>query len=153
MSRTNWKRTVSCGDVSEAMIGQTVTLNGWVNRSRDHRGIVFIDLRDRSGIVQVAIDSGVVPEVAAQAERLRSEYCVSITGAVRRRPEGMDNEKIASGTVEVAASAIEILNPSKTPPFPIAEEKEGSINEMLRLKYRYLDLRRPVMFEKMKSAA
>ena len=146
----DWKRTVSCGDVSEAMIGQTVTLNGWVNRSRDHRGIVFIDLRDRTGIVQVAADSGVVPEVAAQAERLRSEYCVSITGTVRRRPEGMDNEKIASGAVEVAATALNILNAAKTPPFPIAEEKDSNINEMLRLKYRYLDLRRPAMFEKMK---
>jgi aspartyl-tRNA synthetase len=145
-----WKRSVACGDVSEALIGQTVTLNGWVNRTRDHRGIVFIDVRDRTGIVQVAVDSGVVPDIAAQAERVRSEYCLSIIGTVRRRPEGMENDKIASGNVEVAATALDILNPSKTPPFPIAEEKDSNINEMLRLKYRYLDLRRPAMFEKMR---
>jgi len=145
-----WQRTVNCGIVSEAMIGQTVTLNGWVNRNRDQGGIAFLDLRDRSGIVQIAVDGGEVPDALAVAERVRSEYCLSIQGLVRRRPAGSENDNLPNGTVEVAATALEILNPSKTPPFPIAEEKDGNINEMLRLKYRYLDLRRPVMFEKMR---
>ena len=113
-------------------------------------GLPSLDLRDRSGIVQVAVDGGPAPEALAVAEKVRSEYCLSVVGLVRRRPAGSENENLPNGTIEVAASAIDILNPSKTPPFPIAEEKDSSINEMLRLKYRYLDLRRPVMFEKMR---
>ncbi len=147
---SEWKRTVECGGISEALIGQTVTLNGWVNRNRDQGGIAFIDLRDRSGIVQIAVDGGDAPDALAVAEKVRSEYCLSVQGLVRRRPVGSENDHLPNGTVEVAASAIDILNPSKTPPFPIAEEKDSPINEMLRLKYRYLDLRRPVMYEKMR---
>lgn len=144
----SWKRTAACGEITEAQIGQTVTLNGWVNRNRDQGGIAFLDLRDRSGVVQVAVDGGDAPDALSVAERVRSEYCLSVTGMVRRRPEGSENDKLANGTVEVAASAIEILNAAKTPPFPISEDKD--VDEMLRLKYRYLDLRRPVMYDKIK---
>ena len=144
----DWKRTAACGDISEAQVGQSVTLNGWVNRNRDQGGIVFLDLRDRSGVVQVAVDGGDAPDALVVAERVRSEYCLSITGTVRRRPAGTENPNLTTGAFEVAAVGIEILNAAKTPPFPIAEDKD--VDEMLRLKYRYLDLRRPAMFEKMR---
>ena len=143
-----WKRTVACGEVSEAVVGQTVTLNGWVNRNRDQGGIVFLDLRDRSGVVQVAVNGSDAPEALAVAEKVRSEFCLSVRGVVRPRPEGTENPNLATGGFEVAAQSIEVLNPAKTPPFPIAEDKD--VDEMLRLKYRYLDLRRPVMYEKMR---
>ena len=143
-----WKRTVACGEVSEAVVGQTVTLNGWVNRNRDQGGIVFLDLRDRSGVVQVAINGSDAPQALAVAEKVRSEFCLSVRGVVRPRPEGTENPNLATGGYEVAAQSIEVLNPAKTPPFPIAEDKD--VDEMLRLKYRYLDLRRPVMYEKMR---
>jgi aspartyl-tRNA synthetase len=143
-----WKRTVACGEVSEAVVGQTVTLNGWVNRNRDQGGIVFLDLRDRSGVVQVAINGSDAPEALAIAEKVRSEFCLSVRGVVRPRPEGTENPNLATGGYEVAAHSIEVLNAAKTPPFPIAEDKD--VDEMLRLKYRYLDLRRPVMYEKMR---
>ena len=143
-----WKRTVACGDISETLVGQTVTLNGWVNRNRDQGGIAFLDLRDRSGIVQIAVDGGDVPDALAVAERVRSEYCLSVHGVVRRRPEGTENANLKTGDFEVAATSIEILNASKTPPFPIAEDKD--VDEGLRLKYRYLDLRRPVMHDKIR---
>jgi len=143
-----WKRTVACGDVSEAQVGQTVTLNGWVNRNRDQGGIAFLDLRDRTGIVQVAVNGGDAPDALAVAERVRAEYCLSIVGTVRQRPEGTENPNLKTGAYEVAATSIEILNAAKTPPFPIAEDKD--VDEMLRLKYRYLDLRRPAMYEKIK---
>ncbi len=143
-----WQRTVSCGEVSEAQVGQTVTLNGWVNRSRDQGGIAFLDLRDRTGIVQIAVDGSKAPDALTVAERVRSEYCLSVVGTVRRRPEGTENPNLATGAYEVAAESMEILNPSKTPPFPIAEDKD--VDEGLRLKYRYLDLRRPAMYERMR---
>ena len=132
------------------MVGSAVTLNGWVNRNRDQGGIAFLDLRDRTGVVQVAVNGGDAPDALAVAERVRSEYCISVQGVVRRRPAGTENANLATGTVEVAATRLEILNAAKTPPFPISDDKDGSINEMLRLKYRYLDLRRPVMHEKMR---
>ena len=140
----DWKRTAACGDILEALVGQTVTLNGWVNRNRDQGGIIFLDLRDRSGVVQVVVDGSDAPDALAVAERVRSEYCLSITGTVRRRPEGTEKAELATGAFEVAATSIEVLNAAKTPPFPIAEDKD--VDEMLRLKYRYLDLRRPVMY-------
>jgi aspartyl-tRNA synthetase len=143
-----WKRTVACGDISEAQVGQTVTLNGWVNRNRDQGGIAFLDLRDRTGIVQVAVNGGDAPDALTVAERVRAEYCLSITGTVRQRPEGTENPNLKTGAFEVAAATIEVLNAAKTPPFPIAEDKD--VEEMLRLKYRYLDLRRPAMYEKMR---
>ena len=142
------KRTVACGEVSEQHIGQTVTVNGWVNRNRDQGGIAFLDIRDRTGIVQVKADSSMNADALAIAERLRSEYCVAITGPVSRRPEGTENPNLKTGSVEVVAHEIEILNPSKVPPFPIFEDK--AVDEGVRLKYRYLDLRRPSMYEKMR---
>ena len=149
-----WKRTVACGDISEAQVGQTVTLNGWVNRARVQGGLAFLDLRDRTGVVQIAIDGSISPDALAAAEKVRAEYCLSITGTVRLRPEGKAKESLKTGAVEVAAATIEVLNPSKTPPFPIAEDnpadEDKNVAEMLRLKYRYLDLRRPAMYEKMR---
>ena len=143
-----WQRTVACGEVSEAHVGQEVTLNGWVNRNRDQGGIAFLDLRDRTGLVQVVTDGSVAPDALQVVERTRAEYCLSVRGVVRRRPEGTENPNLETGTVEVAARDIEILNPSKTPPFPIAEDKP--VDEMVRLKYRYLDLRRPAMYERLR---
>ena len=143
-----WQRTVACGEVSEAHVGQEVTLNGWVNRNRDQGGIAFLDLRDRTGMVQVVTDGSVAPDALQVVERTRAEYCLSVRGVVRRRPEGTENPNLQTGTVEVAAREIEILNPSKTPPFPIAEDKP--VDEMVRLKYRYLDLRRPAMYERLR---
>ncbi|MDQ2798232.1 MAG: aspartate--tRNA ligase, partial [Armatimonadota bacterium] len=143
-----WKRTVACGDIGEAQVGQEVTLNGWVNRNRDQGGIAFLDLRDRTGLVQLAVNGGDAPDALAVAEKVRSEFCLSVKGTVRRRPEGTDNPNMKTGAFEVAVTQIEILNPAKTPPFPIAEDKD--VDEMLRLKYRYLDLRRPAMYDKIK---
>ncbi len=139
---------MACGEVSETQVGQTVTLNGWVNRNRDQGGIVFLDLRDRTGVVQVAVNGSDAPEALAAAEKVRAEYCLSVRGVVRRRPEGTENPNLATGGYEVAAESIDVLNAAKTPPFPIAEDKD--VDEMLRLKYRYLDLRRPAMYEKMR---
>jgi aspartyl-tRNA synthetase len=123
-------------------------LNGWVNRNRDQGGIVFIDLRDRAGIVQVVIDGSHSQAALDVAEKLRSEYCVSVQGTVRLRPEGTENPNLKTGTVELLADSIDILNAAKTPPFPIAEDKD--VDEMLRLKYRYLDLRRPAMYDRLR---
>lgn len=125
-----------------------MTVNGWVNKNRDMGGIVFLDLRDRTGLIQVAIDGSIVPDALGVAEKVRSEFCLSVTGTVRKRPEGTENVNLKTGTVEIAAQTVEVLNAAKTPPFPISEDKD--VDEMLRLKYRYLDLRRPAMFEKMR---
>jgi aspartyl-tRNA synthetase len=125
-----------------------VTVNGWVQKRRDHGGVIFIDLRDRTGLIQtVANEEHHAARLAA--DEVRSEYALSITGTVRERPEGTANPNMATGAVELVAESVEILNPSKTPPFPISEEAEN-VDEVLRLKYRYLDLRRPAMYEKMR---
>src|SRR2546423_4102899 len=137
-------RTHTCGDLNKDAIGQQVTLAGWVNRRRDHGGLVFIDLRDRYGITQVICD----PERSAEAHRvaseLRSEYVVQVTGTVVRRLPGTENPHLRTGAIEVAADQIEILSPARTAPFPINTEA-AQVDESLRLKYRYLDLRRPKM--------
>ncbi len=143
-----WQRTVWCGEVSEAQVGQEVTLNGWVNRNRDQGGIAFLDLRDRTGIVQVAVDGSQAPDALAVAEKVRAEFCLSVKGTVRRRPEGTENPNLKTGDFEVAVREIEILNSAKTPPFPITDDTD--VDEMVRLKYRYLDLRRPAMYERMR---
>ena len=134
-------RTTYCGLVNETLMGQTVTLCGWVNRRRDHGGVIFVDLRDREGYVQVVCDPDRA-EMFAVAEDLRNEFCVQITGLVRARPEGTTNDSIKSGKIEVLCHALTVLNPSVTPPFQIDDE---NLSETTRLTHRVLDLRRPYM--------
>ncbi len=140
-------RTHKCGELNKQQLGATVTINGWVHRRRDHGGVIFIDLRDRAGLVQVVVDPD-VEDAFAIAEHVRSEYVLAITGLVRDRPQGTVNPNMISGEIEILAKHIEVLNESETPPFPV--ESEIEVNEELRLKYRYIDLRRVVMQEKMK---
>ena len=134
-------RTCYTGEVSKAHLGQTVTLFGWVHRRRDHGGVIFIDLRDRSGLAQIVVDPD-NQEGFATAERIRNEYCVRVTGLVRERPEGTVNTELASGEVEVLCREIEILNASVTPPFQLDDD---NLSETTRLTHRVLDLRRPQM--------
>ena len=136
-------RTMDCGDLRENSIGSQVTLAGWVSRRRDHGGVIFVDLRDRSGIVQVVFNPETSPPAYEIADQLRSEWVVQIKGTVRVRPPGSENPAMATGMVEVAADEATILNPSLTPPFYISDDVE--VDESLRLRYRYLDLRRPEM--------
>ncbi|CAN5720375.1 aspartate--tRNA ligase [soil metagenome] len=139
-------RTTYCGLVSEALMGQTVTLMGWAHRRRDHGGVIFIDLRDREGLVQVVCDPDRA-EMFATAEGIRNEFCLKITGRVRARPEGTVNANITSGKIEVLCTEIEVLNPSITPPFQLDED---NLSETTRLTHRVLDLRRPIMQRNMK---
>jgi aspartyl-tRNA synthetase len=134
-------RTQYCGLVTEALSGQTVTLCGWVNRRRDHGGVIFVDLRDREGYVQVVCDPD-RPEMFAIAEDLRNEFCVQVTGVVRARPEGTTNDSLKSGRIEVLCHQLKVLNPSVTPPFQLDDE---NLSETTRLTHRVLDLRRPYM--------
>ena len=139
-------RTHYCGLVNAAHLDQGVTLCGWAHRRRDHGGVIFIDLRDREGLVQVVCDPD-RKETFATAERIRNEFVLKITGQVRRRPEGTVNPNLTSGEIEVLAQSIEILNPAATPPFQLDEE---SLSETVRLTHRVLDLRRPQMQKNMK---
>jgi aspartyl-tRNA synthetase len=138
-------RTHYCGQVNEARIGQTVTLAGWVHRRRDHGGVIFIDLRDREGLVQIVCDPD-APALFAEAEKLRNEFVVRITGLVRARPAGTVNANLASGKIEILAREIELLNRSEPLPFQLDE----NVSEEVRLKYRYLDLRRDVMAQRLR---
>nr|HET6902971.1 aspartate--tRNA ligase [Ktedonobacteraceae bacterium] len=140
-------RTHTCGDLNKDAIGERVTLAGWVNRRRDHGGLVFLDMRDRYGVTQVICDPERSPEAHRVASELRSEYVVQVTGTVVPRLPGTENASLATGAIEVAAERIEILNTSRTPPFPISDNIQ--VEESLRLKYRYLDLRRPSMRDNM----
>ena len=133
---------VSCGELTAADVGRNVELNGWVHRRRDHGGLIFIDVRDRDGLTQVTFDPS-MDDVFRRAETLRSEFVVRVRGQVRHRPAGTENAKLVTGEVEVPAAQLEILNESKTPPFVIAADEEPG--EDVRLRYRYLDLRRPRM--------
>ena len=137
---TRKKRTHYCGAVGTGDIGKDVILMGWVHRRRDHGGVIFVDLRDREGLVQVVFNPETSPETHRDAHRIRSEYVLAVLGRVRARPEGMANAELKTGRVEVMVQELEILNESKTPPFPLDVETETSEN--VRLKYRYLDLRR-----------
>lgn len=130
------KRTLYCGDLTSKNVGQSVTLMGWVDSRRDHGGLVFVDLRDRAGIVQVVLNPALAENESAKD--LKSEYVVAIQGLVRARPEGMINAKLKTGQIEVEAVRCEILSEAQTPPFQISDPK---VSETLRLKYRYLDLR------------
>ncbi len=139
------RRTHYCGSLSEVEIGQRVSLRGWVQTARDLGGVIFVDLRDRTGLAQVVFNPEISPEAHAEAGSVRSEYVLAVRGQVRRRPEGTENPKIPTGAVEVMADGLEILNESRTPAFPI--EDEVDVAENLRLRYRYLDLRRRRMQE------
>ncbi|MFZ2314162.1 MAG: aspartate--tRNA ligase [Gammaproteobacteria bacterium] len=144
-------RSHYCGQVTTELLGQEVKLAGWVHRRRDHGGVVFVDVRDREGIVQVVI----APEqqlAFANAEALRSEFVVLVKGVVRPRPEGTVNKNLATGEIEVAASELIILNRSEPLPFPIDDEYHD-VGEETRLRYRYLDIRRPEMLERLKFRA
>ena len=134
-------RTHYCGQITAALVGEEVTLSGWAHRRRDHGGVIFIDLRDREGIVQVVCDPD-RPEMFKVAEEVRNEFCLKITGKVRARPEGTSNANITSGKVEVLCRELEVLNASVTPPFQLDEE---NLSETTRLTHRVLDLRRPQM--------
>jgi len=134
-------RTTYCGLVSEALLGQTITLMGWAHRRRDHGGVIFIDLRDREGLVQIVCDPDRA-ETFAIAEEVRNEFCLKVTGLVRARPSGTENANLTSGKVEVLCRELEVLNPSVTPPFQLDEE---NLSETTRLTHRVLDLRRPPM--------
>ncbi|MBM4215954.1 MAG: aspartate--tRNA ligase [Gammaproteobacteria bacterium] len=139
-------RTHYCGHVNETLIGSTVTVAGWVHRRRDHGGVIFVDLRDREGLVQIVCDPDAA-EVFAEAEKLRNEFVVSITGLVRARPEGTTNANLASGKIEMLARRIELLNRSEPLPFQLDE----NVSEEVRLKYRYLDLRRDEMSQRLRQ--
>ena len=144
-------RSHYCGQVTADSLDQEVKIAGWVHRRRDHGGVIFIDLRDREGIVQVVI-APEQKEAFAKAESVRSEYVLQVTGKVRRRPEGTVNSGLRTGEVEISASSLTILNKSEPLPFPIDDEYHD-VGEETRLKYRYLDIRRPEMLERLKMRA
>src|ERR1700743_929596 len=142
------QRTHTCGQLRAAQDGQPVVLMGWVNRRRDHGNLIFLDVRDRTGITQVVLDKEVSGEAHAKAEAARPEYVVAVKGKVRRRSAGLENPNMPTGEIEVVANEILLLNEAKTPPFSPAEESIG--NEEVRLKYRYIDLRRAEMQKNIK---
>jgi aspartyl-tRNA synthetase len=139
----NLQRTHTCGELRAEQDSQPVVLMGWVNRRRDHGNLIFLDVRDRTGITQVVLDKEVSGEAHAKAEAARSEYVVAVKGKVRRRSAGLENPNMPTGQIEVVAGELLLLNDAKTPPFSPAED--AIANEEVRLKYRYLDLRRPPM--------
>lgn len=141
-------RTYFCGEVPETAIGEHITVKGWVQKRRDLGGLIFIDLRDRSGIVQVVFNPDLSPEALSVAEKIRSEYVLSINAKVVAREEGTINPNLKTGKIELQAEEVTILNEAKTPPFTIGENTDAS--EEVRLSYRYLDLRRPNMYETFK---
>src|SRR6266566_4828127 len=134
-------RTRRCGELSAADVGQEVTLNGWVRVRRDLGNLIFLDLWDRSGLVQTVFDPTDSAGAHRVADACRSEYVIAVKGRVARRLPGTENPKLATGEIEVRAAKAEILNPAKTPPFPLTGEQP--VDESLRLEYRFLDLRRP----------
>jgi len=142
-------RSHFCGHVTEALVGESVTACGWVNRRRDHGGVIFIDLRDREGLLQVVVDPD-TPEAFALAEQVRTEFVLRVTGRVRERPQGTVNPALASGQVELLASELEVLNTAETPPFQLDDDDVG---EDTRLTYRYVDLRRPEMQRRIATRA
>ena len=142
------ERTHKCGELTKGDIGKEVILKGWVKRSRDHGGLIFIDLRDNSGVTQVVADPAINKNVHTLAEKVRSEWVIAIKGDVNARPEDMVNEKISTGEIEVSVTELKVLSESKTPPFEIDDEVE--VGESLRLQYRYLDLRRSSLSDNLK---
>ncbi len=140
----DWEKSHDCNSLGVSNIGETVTLMGWVQRRRDHGGLIFVDLRDRMGITQVVFDPQYDAVAHERAHVLRSEFVIAVEGTVRSRPEGMANPKLLTGGIEVIVRELRILNSSATPPFQIEDELDTSEN--VRLRYRYLDLRRPSMY-------
>jgi aspartyl-tRNA synthetase len=138
-----WKRTATCGQLRREEVGKPVTLMGWVAKRRDHGGVIFVDLRDRDGVTQVVFKPDVNADMHRKAEAIRSEYVIAVQGKVELRPPGMENPKLETGAVDILCHDLRILNEAKTPPFLI--ESDVDVTEELRLKYRYLDLRRPSM--------
>jgi len=136
-------KTHNCGQLRAEHVGQTVTLAGWVNRRRDMGGVIFIDLRDRDGKTQIVIDFGRSEDAFNLAQQIRNEYVLQVTGEVSRRPAGQENSNLPTGDIELLVTKLNVLNPSKTPPFMI--DRDSGVEESLRLKYRYLDLRREKM--------
>lgn len=150
---TNVLRTHLAGELRKELTGETVTLTGWVSRRRDHGGVIFIDLRDRSGLAQAVFRES---EVAEQAHELRSEFVVKVTGIVEARPEGSENPNLASGEIEINVTELEVLNKSAALPFQIDDPStSGEVGEEARLRYRYLDLRRKAQGDalRLRSAA
>ena len=138
-------RTTYCGLVNEAHLGQTVTLMGWAHRRRDHGGVIFIDLRDREGLVQIVCDPDRA-DMFGTAENVRNEFCLKVVGLVRARPQGTENSHLVSGKIEVLCHELEVLNASVTPPFQLDDD---NLSETVRLTHRVLDLRRPAMQKNM----
>ena len=138
---------ISCGSVSEKLLGTKVKLSGWVNKRRDHGGLVFVDLRDRSGIVQLVLNPDVSKEVHEIAHALRPEFVVEVEGEVVARSKETINSNIPTGKIEIKVEKVKILNKAKTLPFMLDEAK--NVEEELRLKYRYLDIRRPEILSKL----
>ena len=136
-------KTHQCGELRNTHAGQSVSLAGWVHRRRDHGALIFLDLRDRSGLVQVTCDAQVAPDAHAVLNVTRNEYVIQLSGVVRARPAGLENPHLPTGGIEVLVQSARILNEARTPPFYINEDAD--VDEALRLKYRYLDLRRPSM--------
>jgi len=142
-----WKRTHSCGALGPAEVGETVTLMGWAYRRRDHGGLIFIDLRDREGVTQCVFNPGAGGDAHGQAEAVRSEFVLGVRGTVTARPAGTENPKLATGAIEVQVAELRIFNESRPLPFQIDSEDPAEVDETLRLKYRYLDMRRPAVLE------
>ena len=138
-------RTLYCGDVRVQHVGQEITLAGWLHRRRDHGGLVFIDLRDSRGIVQVVINPTEPDLDLDTVQEFRNEWLIQVTGTVSERPEGTVNMNLPTGQTEVLASSVNVINPSNTPPFNVNDS--SNVDESLRMKYRYLDLRRPNLQE------
>ncbi len=141
----NWKRTHSCGALGAGDVGKTVTLMGWAFRRRDHGGLIFVDLRDREGITQCVFNPGSAGDSHAKAETVRGEFVLAVRGSVTARPPGTENPKLATGAIEVQVSEVKILNDSRPLPFQLDAESDAEVDETLRLKYRYLDMRRPAV--------
>jgi aspartyl-tRNA synthetase len=140
-----WKRTHSCGALGASDVGKTVTLMGWAFRRRDHGGLIFVDLRDREGITQCVFNPGSADDSHAKAETVRGEFVLAVRGSVTARPPGTENPKLATGAIEVQVSEVKILNDSRPLPFQLDAESDAEVDETLRLKYRYLDMRRPAV--------
>ena len=144
----DWQRNCSCGEPRSTQVGQKMVLMGWVQSQRDHGGVTFIDLRDRSGLVQIVCNPQVSADAHGQAKDLRAEFVIAVQGTLERRSEETINTNLPTGEVELVVDELRILNPSRTPPFPIQDETDPTEN--IRLRYRYLDLRRPKMYENLR---